>query len=107
MNDGPLTRDDLRAILREELDARMAPLRAQMDGLPLIHRAVTVIQQELRVHTRMLNALTQDVRMSNAAVNDTARESVTPGEVEAIHHDLNRVVRELAELAVRLEAIEA
>jgi hypothetical protein len=39
MTDG-LTRDELRAILREELGAILAPLRAQLDGLRLINRAV-------------------------------------------------------------------
>jgi hypothetical protein len=34
------------------------------------------------------------------------QENVTPGEVEAIHHDLNRLRHEMSELAVRVEMIE-
>jgi len=34
------------------------------------------------------------------------RKNVTPGEVEAIHHDLNRLWHKVSELTVRVEMIE-
>jgi hypothetical protein len=44
--------------------------------------------------------------MARAAVNDLAKENVTPGEMEAVHDDLTRLRREVDELTVRLEAVE-
>jgi len=35
-------------LTREGLQAELALLRAQLDGLPLMHRAITVLQQEVR-----------------------------------------------------------
>lgn len=79
-----LTRDDLRA--------ELAPIRAQLDGLPLINRAVTVIQQE--------------VRSLRAAFNDFALTNPTAGEIEVLHTDVNRVQAENAELAVKVATLE-
>ncbi len=36
------------ALTRDDLQAELAPLRAHLDGLPLMQRAVTVLQQEVR-----------------------------------------------------------
>jgi hypothetical protein len=44
--------------------------------------------------------------MIRAAINDIAHTEVTSGEVEALHHDLNRVEKDLAQLAARVEIIE-
>jgi septal ring factor EnvC (AmiA/AmiB activator) len=55
---------DLRAQLAD-LDGKVAPMRAQLDRLPLIRRSLTVLQQE----TRALRA----------AFNDFDRTSVTAG----------------------------
>jgi len=74
------------------LDAKVAPMRAQLDGLPLISRALTVLQQE----TRALRG----------AFNDFARTSVTAGEIEALHADVNKVQAENAELQIRLATVE-
>ena len=35
-------------LTREGLQAELALLRAQLDGLPLMHRAITVLQQGVR-----------------------------------------------------------
>ena len=75
-----LTLETLRAELapmRAELAAiraEQAPMRAALDGLPLINRALTVLQQE----TRALKG----------AFNDFARTNVTAGEIEALHLSL-------------------
>jgi hypothetical protein len=65
---------------------------------------------EIRVqgigHTRLLGILQQDTRMIRAAVNDIAKTEVTSGEVEALHHDLNRLQQDFADLAARVEVIE-
>jgi hypothetical protein len=77
------------------VEARLAALtsiRAQLDGLPLISRAVTVVQQ--------------DVRALRAAFNDFALTNTTAGEIEALHQDVNRVQAENAELAVKVATLE-
>jgi len=48
-----------------------------------------------------------DIRMLRAAVNDIARENVTPGEIQALHHDVTRLMGQQQELAARLDALEA
>jgi chromosome segregation ATPase len=90
--------DSLRselAPIRAQLDSlrsELAPMRAQLDGLPLINRALTVLQQ--------------DMRSLRAAFNDFARTNITAGEVEALHFDVNRVQAENAELQARLATVE-
>jgi hypothetical protein len=74
------------------VEATLVPMRAQLDGLPLISRAVTVIQQ--------------DVRALKAAFNDFALTNPTAGEIQALHYDVNRVQAENAELAVKVATLE-
>jgi chromosome segregation ATPase len=74
------------------LDGKVARMRAQLDGLPQIGRALTVLQQE----TRALRA----------AFNDFVCRSVTAGEIEALHADVNKVQAENAELQIRLATVE-
>jgi len=86
-----MTRADLehlRAVLRAEL----APMRAQLDGLPLMARRVAVIQQE--------------VRLLRAAFNDFALTNPTSGEIEALHTDVSQVQAENAELAAKVATLE-
>lgn len=56
---------------------------------------MTTVKSELRVHSRTLDIVLQEGRLLRAAVHDIAKENVTPGEVEAIHHDLNRLQRDM------------
>src|SRR5262249_132142 len=81
----------VRMLTRDELKAELGPVDALLNGLPLIRKALSVLQR--------------DSRMIRAALNDMARENVTAGEVEALHDDVDRVQNELGELAVRVEAI--
>jgi ubiquinone biosynthesis protein UbiJ len=83
-----MTEDEFRIVLREEL----APIRAQLDGLPIINRSLVVLQQ--------------DMRSLKAAFNDFALTNVTAGEVEALHADVNRVQAENAALEARLATLE-
>jgi len=89
---------DLKTTIDRRLNAMderlvpLAPMRAQLDGLPLINRTVTVIQQE--------------VRALRAAFNDFALTNPTTGEIEALHQDVNRVQAENAELAVKVATLE-
>ena len=83
----------------ETLRAELAPVQADLkkalsfvDGIPLIHRSLTVLRQE----TRALKA----------ALNEIAAVQVTSGEIQALHADVNRVEEEYAELARRLATVE-
>ena len=72
--------------------ADLAPMRMQLDSLPLMSRKLTVVQQE--------------VRAIRAAFNDFALTNPTKGEIEALHEDVNRVQAENMELATRLATVE-
>ena len=85
------TVDERLATVDERLTT-LALMRAQLDGLPLINRAVTVVQQ--------------DVRALRAAFNDFALTNTTAGEIEALHQDVNRVQAENAEFGVKLATLE-
>ena len=67
---------------------------------------VAAIKTEQRTHSRLLDILKQDGRLLRAAVNDIAKENVTPGEVEAIRQELTQVQRDVVSLQVRVEQIE-
>jgi len=75
-------------ILRSEL----APIRAAVDGVPIINRALVVVQP--------------DIRALRAAFNDFALQHVTQGEIGALHHDVNRVQEENRELERRIITLE-
>lgn len=89
-------------ITLEQLRAELAPMKAQLNGLPsikaqldsmpMLNRAVTVLQQE--------------VRALRAAFNEFAKTNPTSGEIEALHFDVNRVQAENAELTHRLTTLE-
>jgi hypothetical protein len=76
----------------EELHAELAPIRAVLDGLPLIGRSITVLQQ--------------DIRALRTAFNDFATTQTTLGEINALHADVNRVQVANAELAVKVATLE-
>lgn len=79
---------EIRAVIRDEL----APMRAQLDGLPLISRNLTVLHQE--------------VRALRAAFNDFALTNVTKGEIEALHADVNAVEAKHDEIERRVVTLE-
>jgi archaellum component FlaC len=95
--------DNLVLVHLRGLDAKIDRIA---DDLNTVKGDLIAVKTEVGGHTRTLDVLRQDVRMIRAAVNDIARTDVTSGEVEALHHDLNRVEKELAELAARVEIIE-
>jgi hypothetical protein len=76
----------------EHIEARLLPMQAQVAGIAVIDRKLTVIQQELR--------------LQRAAVNDFARESVTPGEITALHTDVNTVMAGHHDLERRIATLE-
>jgi hypothetical protein len=67
---------------------------------------MTVVKTELRVHSETFDVLLQEGRTLRGAVSDSARRNIARGEVEAIHHDLNRLRHEMSALTVRVDMIE-
>jgi ubiquinone biosynthesis protein UbiJ len=65
------------------------------------------IEAVQKTQSSTLNILRQDSRMLRTAVNDLARENVTPGEMAVAHDDLNRLQSDVDELTTRVEMIEA
>src|SRR5258708_21625104 len=100
MTDEP---DNLVLAMLRRLDTNVDRMGADIGRLTA---DMSAVKTELRVHTRTLDILLQEGRLLRAAVNDIAKENVTPGEVEAIHHDLNRLRHEMSALAVRVEELE-
>lgn len=98
MSDEPEILNLLRGIQAEQIEhGRKLDILQQDTGL---------IRSVLSGHTRTLDILLQDGRLLRGAVNDVVKESVTPGEVEAIHHDLNRLQQQVSELTARLDNME-
>ncbi|HKD24687.1 MAG TPA: hypothetical protein VKC66_02045 [Xanthobacteraceae bacterium] len=102
--------DNLVLAMLRQLDSKADPMGRDIDrmggDIVGLKTDMAAVKTELRIHTRTLNILLQEGRMVRAAVNDIARENVTPGEVEAIHHDLNQLRHDISALTARLEIIE-
>jgi hypothetical protein len=81
---------ELSALRRDV--APIQAMRAQLDGMPLLHRNLTTTQN--------------NVRMLAAAFNDFALTNVTKGEIEILHTELNRVQAENATIVARMETAE-
>ena len=82
-------------ILRQ-IQADMAETRSEL----------ATLNRQVSGQGRLLNILQQDTREIRSAINDMARTEVTAGEVETLHHDVNRVQQGLADLEARVEVIE-
>src|SRR5215471_5120248 len=93
-------------VVLEILRVIQADISGLKTDLASVKADLSTVKTDVRGHTRLLDMLQQDVRLIRAAVNDIARVDVTSGEVEALHHDVNRVQREIAQLVERVEAIE-
>jgi ubiquinone biosynthesis protein UbiJ len=87
----------------QAIRADMASLTAKVDH---ISSDQSVFRTEQRTQSRTLNILLQEGRMVRAAVNDLAKENVTPGEMEAVHEDLNRLRLEMDSVITRIEQLE-
>lgn len=94
------------AMVKRDVAMVKADVAALKTDVAALKTDVAALQRQAGSHTRTLNVLQQDVRMIRAAVNDIARTDVTSGEVEALHHDLNRLQQDFADLAARVDVIE-
>jgi hypothetical protein len=56
--------------------------------------------------TRHHTILAQDVRMIRGGIRDMVMTRVTAGEVDVLHEDMSRMQLGLADLVIRMEAVE-
>lgn len=77
--------------MRADMRAELAPIRAGVNGIPILNRSITVLQQ--------------DMRALRAAFNDFALTNITKGEIEALHHDVNAVQARNAELEIEIATL--
>jgi hypothetical protein len=93
-------------VVLEHLRAIRSDITVLKADVAVIKADIAAIKTEQHTHAGFLDVLQQDVRLIRAAVNDMARTDVTAGEIEALHHDVNRFQRQLLELTTRVEALE-
>lgn len=81
------------------------------DALIRILRAIqadlALVKRQGASHERLLGDLMTETRMIKAAVDDIANLKVSPGEIGALHHDVNQVRFRLADLATRVAELES
>jgi hypothetical protein len=88
-----------------EVHGRM--LEENSRALELLRQDVGSIRVAQAAQGNTLHILLQDTRMLRAALNDVAKENVTPGEVEALHEDLSRLQQQVSHLNARLAVVES
>lgn len=99
------------------LEGRFGTLEGRIDTLEAV---VKDIQDHLKAQPDMrlmfangkvtlekIVEIEGEIRMLRSAINDHARGNVTPGEMEAVHHDLALIRHEQLSSAARLQRIEA
>jgi hypothetical protein len=101
-----LIADEPENLVLETLRAMRGDMTALNGKADRIVADLTAVKIEQRSHSRTLNILVQEGRLVRAAVNDIAKENVTPGEMEAVHDDLTQLRREVDSLTARLEIVE-
>ena len=86
-----------------QVDGRLvgveAHLKAQPDLRLLMHTAKTTLERIVHMEG--------EIRMLRSAINDHARDNVTPGEMAAVHHDLASMRLDLLNNETRLSRLES
>jgi ubiquinone biosynthesis protein UbiJ len=98
--------DETENLVLEQLRAIRSDIAEVRADVAAVKADVAAIKIEQRTQSRLLDILKQDGRLLRSAVNDLAKENVTPGEVEAIHQDLTQLQHDVVSLQVRMEALE-
>jgi ubiquinone biosynthesis protein UbiJ len=93
-------------LVLEILQAVRTDLAAVKTDVAAVKEDVASLKTVQRTQSRTLGILLQEGRLIRAAVNDIAKENVTPGEMEAVHDDLTQLRQEVDGLTVRIEMIE-
>jgi hypothetical protein len=111
-----LTLEMIRALFRAELAplraelgplrAELAPLRARMDEIAATVEAMRPNIEGIPVLHRAIGTIHQEQRMMKAAINEIARRQFTSSQVEALHADVNAVQARHMELETRILTLE-
>jgi hypothetical protein len=86
----------------DRIRADLQTVQERLDALPDFRLLMNTVKELI---DRVIQ-IGEDMRMMRSAINDQARESVTPGEVEAIHHDLRIMTRAGLDHAARIRRLE-
>jgi hypothetical protein len=97
-----LTLDAVRAVIREEL----APMRANVDGIPLIQRAVAVLQGDVQTLHTDVQALRDDIAVvSAAALRNVHQAQQRPLWID-VAEDIRSLQARVAEVSDRVRKLE-
>jgi DNA repair ATPase RecN len=88
--------------VREEL----APIRAELDSIKIKVSGIPLMATTLHELRDDVRELRRETRMLKTAVNDMARVSITGGEVEALHDELDRLANDQIDIKARLALLE-
>lgn len=78
-------------------------LRAELDP---IRADVIFIRNQSTLLGQAIGTLHRDVRLLKSAVNDLARENVTPGEISALHDAVDDLIAKQRDLEARIMTLE-
>ena len=93
----------------DTMDARLDAMDMRLDALEAYNKN----QPDMRLMMAIIKSnmdkmiyVEGELRMLRSAINDHARENVTPGEMRALHHDLDLYRRAQTEVEIRMKRVE-
>lgn len=96
------TRLDKIEVRLDTMDARLDALEAYNKNQPDMRLMMATIKSNM---DKMIY-VEGELRMLRSAINDHAKENVTPGEMLALHHDLDVYRRAQTEVEIRMKRVE-
>lgn len=87
----------------DAVEKQIAAVREKIDAQP----DMRLLGHQIEVLIKRVGALEEKNTRAISAINDFARENVTPGEVEALHSGLSEVRSIEFDFDVRLRRVEA
>jgi hypothetical protein len=94
--------EELRNIIREEL----VPVRAELASIRVELTSIRVHVDGIPLMARKLTVVDQSTRTLRSAFNNFALTNPTSGEIKALHEDVNAVQAENMELATKIATLE-
>jgi hypothetical protein len=94
----------------DKVDARLDKIEgrlSEVEGWQKNQPDMRLMLANSKVVLEKLIHIDSEITMLRSAVNDHARENVTPGEVAAIHYELANMRRELMDGEARMRRVES
>lgn len=92
---------------KREVRQSLASLNAKVDTIQTtLAQHASTMKFMSRLFERGIAELRHDARMLKSAINDLARENVTPGEITALQEEMTRLQGKSDEALARLDVIE-